>query len=88
VFQCTSQIDKAILREVAVAKELIAAKRKERALLALKKKKLHEQQLDRVDAFLLNIEQVKATRGPYNSTGIIWVACNGTSKPHRVMALL
>lgn len=53
------QIDKAILREVAVAKELIAAKRKERALLALKKKKLHEQQLDRVDAFLLNIEQVK-----------------------------
>jgi hypothetical protein len=63
VCKCTSQIDKAILREVAVAKELIAAKRKERALLALKKKKLHEQQLDRVDAFLLNIEQVQATPG-------------------------
>ncbi len=47
-----------IAREIALAKELIAAKKRERALLALKKKKLREGQLEQIDAYLLNVEQV------------------------------
>ncbi len=47
-----------IAREIALAKELIAAKKRERALLALKKKKLREGQLEKIDAYLLNVEQV------------------------------
>jgi hypothetical protein len=43
-----------------VAKELIAAKKRERALLALKKKRLREGQLEQIDAYLLNVEQARA----------------------------
>ena len=35
------------------------AKRRERALLALRKNKLREQNLDQIDAYLLNVEQVR-----------------------------
>ena len=48
-----------IAREIAVAKELIAAKKRERALLALKKKRLREGQLEKIDAYLLNVEQAR-----------------------------
>ena len=41
-----------------MARELVAAKKKERALLALKKKKLHEGQLEQIDAWLLNVESM------------------------------
>lgn len=47
-----------IAREIAVAKELIAARKSERALLALRKKRLREGQLEQIDAYLLNVEQV------------------------------
>lgn len=53
------QIEELIAREVAVAKELIAAKKRERALLALRKKRLREGQLEQIDAYLLNVEQVR-----------------------------
>ena len=42
-----------------MAKELIAAKKRERALLALRKKRLREGQLEQIDAYLLNVEQVR-----------------------------
>ncbi|PSC73503.1 vacuolar sorting-associated 20-like protein 2-like [Micractinium conductrix] len=45
-------------RELAVAKELVASGRKERALLALKRKKLQEGQAARLDAWLLNVEEM------------------------------
>lgn len=54
----STQVEAAIEREVAVARELVAAKKKERALLALKKKRLHENQLDQIDAWLLNVESM------------------------------
>ena len=54
----TTQIEGLIAREVAVAKELIAAKKRERALLALRKKRVREGQLEQIDAYLLNVEQV------------------------------
>lgn len=47
-----------IAREIELARELLAAKRRERALLALRKKKLREGQLEQIDAYLLNVEQV------------------------------
>lgn len=47
-----------IAREIEIARELIAAKKRERALLALRKKKLREGQLEQIDAYLLNVEQV------------------------------
>lgn len=47
-----------MLQEVKRAREYVAAKRRERALLHMRKKKLHEQNLDKIDAYLLNVEQV------------------------------
>ena len=54
------QVEDLIAKELAIARELIAAKRRERALLALKKKKLREGQLEQIDAYLLNVEQARA----------------------------
>ena len=51
------QLEDLIARELAIARELLAAKKRERALLALKKKRLREGQLERIDAYLLNVEQ-------------------------------
>jgi Snf7 len=50
------QAETSIRRENAVAKDLVAAGRRDRALLALKKRQLHEQQLLQLDAWLLNVE--------------------------------
>ena len=55
------QVEGLIAREVETAKELLAAKKRERALLALRKKKLREGQLEQIDAYLLNVEQARAT---------------------------
>jgi charged multivesicular body protein 6 len=52
------QIESLIAREFEIAKELLAAKKRDRALLALRKKKLREGQLEQIDAYLLNVEQV------------------------------
>lgn len=45
-------------RETLVARQLIASEHKDRALLALKKKKLQENTLLKLDAFLLNVESM------------------------------
>ena len=47
-----------IAREVAIARELIQLHKRDRALLALKKKKLQEGQLANLDSWLLNVEEV------------------------------
>lgn len=47
-------------RETLVARQLIASEHKDRALLALKKKKLQENTLLKLDAFLLNVESMLA----------------------------
>jgi hypothetical protein len=51
------QLEKVIEREKEVARELVKEKKRERALLALKKKKVQEELLRNVDAWLLNVEQ-------------------------------
>ncbi len=55
---CWPQIQAAIDREQQLARELVAAGRKDRALLALKKRKLQETQAASLDGLLLNVEQM------------------------------
>ena len=58
------QLEDLIARELAIARELLAAKKRERALLALKKKRLREGQLEQIDAYLLNVEQASSLMRP------------------------
>lgn len=51
------QLDAVIEAEKQAARDLIREKKKDRALLALKKKKTQEELLKQVDAWLINVEQ-------------------------------
>lgn len=51
------QLEAVIEAEKQAARDLIKEKRKDRALLALKKKKAQEDLLKQVDAWVLNVEQ-------------------------------
>lgn len=55
--QYQQQLEKVIEREKEVARELVKERKRDRALLALKKKKVQEELLQNVDAWLLNVEQ-------------------------------
>ncbi|KAI3960192.1 hypothetical protein MKW98_016916 [Papaver atlanticum] len=46
-----------IKAEMKAARELIPEKKKDRALLALRKKKTHEELLKQVDTLIMNVEQ-------------------------------
>uniref|UniRef100_A0A2P2JK29 Vacuolar protein sorting-associated protein 20 homolog 2-like n=1 Tax=Rhizophora mucronata TaxID=61149 RepID=A0A2P2JK29_RHIMU len=55
--QYQQQLEDVIEAEKQAAKDLIREKRKDRALLALKKKKTQEELLKQVDNWLINVEQ-------------------------------
>ncbi|KAK9714975.1 hypothetical protein RND81_06G134700 [Saponaria officinalis] len=55
--QYQQQLDAVIEAEKQAARDLIREKKKDRALLALKKKKVQEELLQKVDAWLINVEQ-------------------------------
>ncbi|KAL8049034.1 hypothetical protein ABFX02_07G107400 [Erythranthe guttata] len=55
--QYQQQLEVVIEAEKQAAKDLLREKRKDRALLALKKKKLQEDLLKQVDGWLINVEQ-------------------------------
>ncbi|KAK6945669.1 Snf7 family [Dillenia turbinata] len=55
--QYQQQLDAVIEAEKQAARDLIREKKKDRALLALKKKKAQEELLKQVDAWLINVEQ-------------------------------
>ncbi|XP_011015452.1 PREDICTED: vacuolar protein sorting-associated protein 20 homolog 2-like [Populus euphratica] len=55
--QYQQQLDTVIEAEKLAAKDLIREKKKDRALLALKKKKTQEELLKQVDTWLINVEQ-------------------------------
>lgn len=55
--QYQQKLDAVIEAEKQAARELVREKRKDRALLALKKKKAQEELLKQVDAWLINVEQ-------------------------------
>ena len=57
------QIQGNIDREMAVARELVGQGRKERALLALKRRKMQEGQAAKLDAWLLNVEEMVGSVG-------------------------
>jgi hypothetical protein len=52
------QLEQRIAANIEVARELVAQKKKERALLALKKKRLSEHQLASIQAYLMNVEDM------------------------------
>ncbi|KAF9609765.1 hypothetical protein IFM89_018213 [Coptis chinensis] len=70
--QYQHQLEAVIEAEKQAAKDLIREKRKDRALIALKKKKSQEELLKQVDAWLINVEQqagnnaIKAIQGEIN----------------------
>ncbi|XP_039015945.1 vacuolar protein sorting-associated protein 20 homolog 2-like [Hibiscus syriacus] len=55
--QYQQQLEAVIEAEKQAAKDLIRENRKDRALLALKKKKAQEDLLKQVDTWLINVEQ-------------------------------
>ncbi|KAG5035877.1 hypothetical protein AAZX31_04G191800 [Glycine max] len=55
--QYQQKLDAVIEAEKQAARDLIREKKKDRALLALKKKKTQEELLKQVDAWLINVEQ-------------------------------
>ncbi|AED91366.1 putative Snf7 family protein [Arabidopsis thaliana] len=55
--QYQQQLEKVIEAEKQAARDLIREKRKDRALLALKKKRTQEELLKQVDQWLINVEQ-------------------------------
>ncbi|MCL7043509.1 hypothetical protein MKW94_021500 [Papaver nudicaule] len=55
--QYQQQLDAVIQAEMEAARELIREKKKDRALLALKKKKTQEELLKQVDTWIMNVEQ-------------------------------
>lgn len=55
------QLDAVIEAEKQAARDLIREKKKDRALLALKKKKAQEELLKQVDAWVINVEQQVST---------------------------
>ncbi|CAI0428068.1 unnamed protein product [Linum tenue] len=55
--QYQQQLEAVIEAEKQAAKDLIREKRKDRALLALKKKKTQEELLKQVDTWIINVEQ-------------------------------
>ncbi|XP_048228199.1 vacuolar protein sorting-associated protein 20 homolog 2 [Ricinus communis] len=55
--QYQQKLEEVIEAEKQAARELILQKRKDRALLALKKKKTQEELLKQVDTWLINVEQ-------------------------------
>ncbi|CAL9058850.1 vacuolar protein sorting-associated protein 20 homolog 2-like [Musa acuminata AAA Group] len=55
--QYQEQLEAVIEAEKQAARDLIREKRKDRALIALKKKKTQEELLKKVDAWLINVEQ-------------------------------
>jgi charged multivesicular body protein 6 len=56
-----AQVAGLIERETEVARGLLAQNKRDRALLALKKKRLQENRLDQLDAYLLNVEEMVST---------------------------
>ncbi|MCL7025388.1 hypothetical protein MKW94_023417 [Papaver nudicaule] len=55
--QYQQQLDAVIQAEMEAARSLIREKKKDRALLALKKKKTQEELLKQVDTWIMNVEQ-------------------------------
>ncbi|XP_009590586.1 vacuolar protein sorting-associated protein 20 homolog 1 [Nicotiana tabacum] len=55
--QYQQQLDAVIEAEKQAARDLLREKKKDRALLALKKKKVQEELLKQVDVWLINVEQ-------------------------------
>lgn len=64
-----AQVEGIIDRELQIARQLIAQKKRDRALLFLKRKKIQEQQMERLDAWLINVEQLVCPH-TYDAAGI------------------
>ena len=56
------QVETVITREDEVIRELIRQRKKDRALLALKRKRMQEDMLKKADVWMLNVEQQVSSR--------------------------
>lgn len=61
------QLEKRIEQNEIVARTLIVQKKKAQALLALKKKKLSENQLANIQAYLVNVEDMVSVSRSFTS---------------------
>lgn len=77
------QLEKRIEADTIVARTLIAQKKKERALLALKKKKLSVNQLANIQAYLLNVEGMVRTEQGQGFVGLTKQTCTAAAPLHR-----
>lgn len=80
--RCLLQLEGQVARGLAEAKKYIREQRRERALLALRRNKLYEQNLDKLDAYLLNVEQVA-----FHWVHVEYLPCS-LPKPEHVSMLL
>lgn len=74
------RLEAAVVRETAAAKSLIASNNKERALLVLRRRVLHQQQLSRLDAWQLNVEQLLSNMQVAKQQGLIFAALKSGSE--------
>ena len=72
-----TQVEALVSREMGVARDLLAAKQRDRALVALKRKRLQEGRLESIDAYLLNVEQAGRKGG--SGCGVAWSQGGGSA---------
>lgn len=68
------RIAELIVREREVAKALVASKNKERALVVLRRRVLHQHTLDMLDAWQLNVEQLLSNMEAIKQQGLVFAA--------------
>lgn len=76
----SARIEALVVRETEAAKALVASNSRERALLVLRRRVLHYQQLSRLDAWQLNVEQLLSNMEVAKQQGQLFAALKSGSE--------